>query len=64
MFLNSILFQDLLLAPLVNAHISGGVTVIAEMQHLVSGIEGLKEFITKIVTPLLIISGLSAGVRS
>jgi len=64
MFSNSILFQDLLLGPLVNAHISGGVTVIAEMQHLVSAIEGLKEFITRIVTPILIISGLATGVRS
>lgn len=68
MLSNSILFQDLILAPLINDH---GMLVIHEVQHLTTAINALivivgqfKGFITQIVTPLLIISGLATGVRS
>jgi len=68
MLSNSILFQDLMIGHLVNAH---GTFIIHELQHLNDSIKELnitvevfKKFITTIVTPLLIISGLTTGVRS
>ena len=61
MFTNSILFQELMLAAPGDSDV---VLLMAGLQGLVTAVENFESFITKIVTPLLIVSGLATGVRS
>ena len=61
MFTNSIVFENILLVATAEVN---AVYLAKALEKVVSVVQGFESFLSTIIVPILIISGLTTGVRS